>query len=118
MPAQSASLFALSNSFPSLPILFDNSGAARVPESETNRMTVAGELRAWASVSCRGNVREIEDGFRERKFQHDLTLVVGHFEHCIKKGALGTVGLQQFPDHGSRGFPGARCTEPFFSFRE
>jgi hypothetical protein len=49
----------------------------------------------------------IEDRFGERKLQHDLAVVVGHLDDRALLRAIGAVGLEQFPDHGARHFPGA-----------
>src|SRR6185437_9081001 len=63
-----------------------------------------------------GVVRDVEDRFRERKLQHDLAFVVGHLDGRVQQGPLGAFGLQQFPDHGPRDFPGAIGVAQIFTF--
>ncbi len=46
----------------------------------------------------------------------DLAFIIGHFEDCIEKSALGAFDLQQFPDHGPRNFPGAVGVPQFLAF--
>src|SRR3954449_8615890 len=53
------------------------------------------------SVSCGGRVREVEDRFREWKFQHDLTCTIRPFEYSVQQARFGGFGFQQFPDHGA-----------------
>src|SRR4029079_2585964 len=59
------------------------------------------------SVSGDGTAGGVENRFRERKLQHDLAVVVGDLDGRAEKRAVGAIGLEQLPDHGTRHFPGA-----------
>src|SRR5579871_1417507 len=48
----------------------------------------------------------VEQGFRERKFQHNLAGGVGHFDDRPDE-ILGPFECQEFAAHGARHFPGA-----------
>src|SRR5260221_1943389 len=54
-----------------------------------------------------GYVGEIEDCFAKRKLQYDFALIVRHFEDSTQQSPLNAFGLQKFPDHRARDFPGA-----------
>src|SRR5260370_33669270 len=86
----------------------------------------ASRFRAWSfapsrmdgmpSVFCDGLVGKIENCFSERKLQHDLAFIVGHFEDRVQETALRAFGLQQLPDHGPRDFPCAIGIAQFLAF--
>src|SRR5664279_6445072 len=65
---------------------------------------------------CYRLIGGMEDGFGKRKFEHDLTFIIGHFENRIQKTTLCVFGLQQFPNHGSRNFPCAIRISQLFAF--
>jgi hypothetical protein len=68
------------------------------------------------SVFRRRHVGEVQDRFGKGEFQHNLAGLVGHFEDRFQKTALGAFGLQQFPDHGARDFPGPIGITQLFAF--
>src|SRR6266481_5955678 len=68
------------------------------------------------SVSRDWRVRNVQDRFGKRKFQHDLAFIVGHFEDGIEEAGLCAFGLQQLPDRGPRNFPCAIGIAQLFAF--
>jgi len=72
--------------------------------------------RRLASVLCDGLVRHVEDRFGKGELEHDLALIVRHFEDRTQEATLGAFGLQQFPDHRPRDFPCAIEIPQFLAF--
>src|SRR5258708_32636182 len=73
------------------------------PSTETRRLLSV----CMGLVFSDGYVGEIEDCFAKRKLQYDFALIVRHFEDSTQQSPLNAFGLQKFPDHRARDFPGA-----------
>jgi coenzyme PQQ precursor peptide PqqA len=59
-----------------------------------------------SSVLGLGILRAVEDRFGKGKFQHDLPVIVGHFQDCVEKACLPALCFQDFPDRRPRHVPG------------
>src|ERR1700761_7036574 len=53
------------------------------------------------------SIGRVDQGFRERKLQDDLAIIVGDLDDGIEQHAIGALGLDQLEDHGACDFPGA-----------
>src|SRR5579883_838203 len=61
-------------------------------------------------------IRQLEEGFRERKLEHHLALLVRHLDDGTEQRPDCAFAPQQFQDHRPRDFPGAIGVAQFFAF--
>src|SRR6516165_8359638 len=64
-------------------------------------------VRIGPLVPGEGRIGHAGESLGERKFEHDLSLIVRHLDDGTQQLPAGALASQQFPNHGARDFPGA-----------